>query len=344
MPKFINHIGLDIGSESIKLVQLEQVGDKFSLQNIGQIETPVFPNQVDADKAKVEAIKKLIKDTGATSKQVTIALAESQVYTRVIEMPVLEEPELSQAIRWQVEQYIPVPLSDVVLKHQVLGKHDENKGIISNMNVLLVAAPSLLLNNLVNTLSSAGLEAVGIETEILAVARTIVGAEENSPTTLLVHMGAESTTLSILSRSDLVLTQAVSTGGQAVTRAIVTTLRLEVKQAEEYKRTYGLDPTKLDGKVAGAIKPVIELLLSEIKRVLAFYNTHGVEDQVKRVVLTGGTSLLPGLIPHLALSLDMEAQVGNPFHQINLNNQQKTLIGDNGSIYATAVGLALKLT
>lgn len=331
MLKFNNHIGLDIGSTVIKLVQVELgIDKKFHLASFGEVKTPV-----DADKS--EAIKKLVRDTKATSHQVIISLPESQVYTRVIEMPVLPENELAQAIRWQAEQYIPVPLTDVVLKHQVISQDD-------NLNVLLVAAPNALLNNYVSMLSNAGLETVAIETEILAVARALIGEDVNSPTTMLVHMGAENTTLSVLSRGDLVLTQSVATGGAAITRSIISALGLEVNQAEEYKKTYGLDASKLDGKVVAAIKPVVELLVAELKRVLAFYNVHGAKNPVKRVVLSGGTALMPGLIPFLTLSLDMEAQVGNPFLQISISDKQKMAIGENASIYSTAVGLALKPT
>lgn len=338
MLKFNNHIGLDIGSTVIKLVQVELgIDKKFHLASFGEVKTPV-----DADKS--EAIKKLVRDTKATSHQVIISLPESQVYTRVIEMPVLPENELAQAIRWQAEQYIPVPLTDVVLKHQVLNNNDEDRAVVGNLNVLLVAAPNALLNNYVSMLSNAGLETVAIETEILAVARALIGEDVNSPTTMLVHMGAENTTLSVLSRGDLVLTQSVATGGAAITRSIISALGLEVNQAEEYKKTYGLDASKLDGKVVAAIKPVVELLVAELKRVLAFYNVHGAKNPVKRVVLSGGTALMPGLIPFLTLSLDMEAQVGNPFLQISISDKQKMAIGENASIYSTAVGLALKPT
>lgn len=345
MLKFTNHIGLDIGSDLIKLVQIESdSNNKFRLTSIGQIQTPVLANQIDLNLAKAEAIKKLVKEAKVTTHQAVISLSESQVYTRVIEMPVLPEEELAQAIRWQAEQYIPVPLSDVVLKHQILSKNEQSNGPPGKLSVLLVAAPNKLLNNFVSLLSSAGLETIAVETEILAVARALVGEDINSPTSMLVHMGSENTTLAVLSRGNLILTQAISTGGSAITRSIVATLGLEVNQAEEYKKTYGLDVTKFDGKVVAAIKPVIELLLAELKRVLAFYNVHGAADPVKRVVLSGGTALIPGLIPFLTENLGIEAQVGNPFLLVNLSDKQKLEIGDTGPIFSTAVGLALKPT
>ncbi len=340
MLKFSNHVGLDIGSSVIKLVQVEPVGDggKYRLVAFGQARTPLSTNFVEANIAKAEVIKKLAKDIKTTSLHAVISLPESQVYTRVIQTPILPEGELTQAIRWQAEQYIPVPLADVVLKHQVLNEEDEK------LNVLLVAAPNTLLNTYVNMLTNAGFETVAIETEILAVSRALVGEDVNSPTTMIVHVGAESTTLSVLSRGDLVLTQSISTGGTAVTRSLMAALGLEVAQAEEYKKIYGMDETKLEGKVVSAIKPVVDLLVAELKRVLDFYNVHGAKNPVKRLVLSGGTALMPGLVPYLTLNLNIEVQIGSPFLLVNLTDKQKQEIGDNATLYSTAVGLALKPT
>lgn len=326
--KFLPHIGLDLGSKTIKLIQLSQISDKkYSLSAIGMVES---------SDTKTESIKKLIKDSKVSNHQVVIDLPESQVYTRVIEMPFLAEPELTQAIKWQAEQYIPVSLTDVVLKHQVITSSDEK------MTVLLIAAPNQVLGDQISLVQNAGLEVLAVETEILAVARAMIGTDDLSPTTLLVHLGAETTTLSILSRGDLTLTQSISSGGIAITRSIAAGVSLEYNQAEEYKKSYGLDKSKLEGKVAAAIKPVMSLIIAEIKRVLTFYETHGGQEGVKRVVLSGGGSMIVGLPQYFTENLGLEVQVGNPFANISLTDKQKQEIGENTPLYTTAVGLALK--
>lgn len=342
--KFLPHLGLDLGSKTIKLVQLSQVSDrKYALSAIGMGESPQADNQMIAQLAKAEAIKKLLKDFKISSRQAVIDLPESLVYTRVIEMPPLKEPELSQAIKWQAEQYIPVPLADVVLKHQVISQSETDKvSSQAKMTVLLIAAPNQVLNDQISLVEKAGLEVMAVETEILAVARAIIGVDEVFPTTLLVHIGAETTTLSILSRGDLMLTQSISSGSVAVTRSIATEIGVEYNQAEEYKKSYGLDASKLEGKVATAIKPVIGLVIAEIKKVLAFYETHSNQDSVKRVVISGGGSMLVGITQYLTENLGLEVQIGNPFQNISLTDKQKQEIGENAPLYTTAVGLALK--
>ena len=336
MPKFLPHLGLDIGAKTIKLVQLKQESEtKYSLSALGQLAT--------SNGDKTEAIKKLIKEAKPTVSQAVIGLPESQVYTRVIEMPALEEPELTQAIKWQAEQYIPVPLDDVELKHQVIRKFTGGSASNPMMTVLLVAAPLNLLNEHLSIVQKAGLEVVSVETEILAVGRALVGQNLFSPTTLLVHFGSDNTTLAILSRGDLTLTQAISSGGAAMTRAIASAAGLDIPQAEEYQKTYGLDMSKLEGKVATAIKPVADIVIAEIQKSLAFYETRGGDDNVKRIVLSGGASLTPGLVTYFAEALPAEVQLGDPFINITVNDRQKPEVNDSAAIYTAAVGLALKL-
>ncbi len=335
--KFQSHLGIDIGTQHVRLVQLALSGAKFRVVALGQVDLPKVAEAAQPDAARTEAIKKLVKETGASSRQVAVSLPEAQVYTRIVEMPRLSEEDLGQAVRWQAEQYLPVPLSEVVLKHQVISAEDK-------MKVLLVAAPIKLLNSYTTLLGNAGLETVAAETEVLAISRSVVGAQTDAPATMLVHLGAEATTIGVIENGELVLVQAVSSGGDALSRTISGALGLEIAQAEEYKKAYGLDETKLEGKIVGAIRPAVDLLLAEVKRTLSYAQTHGVSGAIKRVVLTGGTAKLSGLVSYFALNLDLEVQLADPFAQGLLSPRQKQDLGDDSPTYATAVGLAEKLT
>lgn len=309
--------------------------------SIGVVETPQASSESDVDLAQTEAIRRLLKEAAATSNRAVVSLPESQVYTRVVEMPYLQEPDLSAAIHWQAEQYIPVSLSDVVLKHQVLSL--PQTGVPeSKMTVLLVAAPNSLVSRYTAILTRAKLETVAIETEIFAVARALVATNEFSPTTLLVNFGTDTTTLAVLRRGDLSLTQSVAVGGVALSRVIGSELHLDLPQSEEYKRTYGLDTTKLEGRVAAVIKPVMDLVLTEVKRVVAFYETRPGSEPLKRMVMSGGTALLPGLVTYFTSNLGIEVQIGNPFVDIILSDKQHQAVYDFGALFSASVGLAMK--
>ncbi len=342
--KFQRHLGLDIGSAFIKAVQLESTAPgKFKLLEAAVVTTPVSETTQERQGLINDAIKQLLKDGGFNCKDVTISLPEAQVDTRVVEMPYLEAGDLAAAIKWQAEQYISLPLSDVVLRHQVIATPAINSPD-SKMEVLLVAAPNSVVNEYMGLAAGAGLEVIGIETEAFSVARSIVGFEENSPITLLVHIGAQATSLLVLKNGDFMFVHTIGTGGVAMSRAVATELGLELAQAEEYKKTYGLDPSKLEGKILASLRPIVDMTISEMQKALAFYDSHHVNtaDQVKRVVFSGGGALLPGLVQYISDKFGQEIQIANPFSGILLTDVQKTNLLEHASLYTTAVGLAQK--
>lgn len=344
---FKPHFGLDIGTSNLKVVQLAQSGKNFKLLSFGSIPTPVksllSESTFDVE-ALVEAIKKLVRDAKISIPFVATALPEAQIFTRVIEMPYLSENELSSAIKWEAEQYVPVPLTDVSLDYQVLS-YPAERVAGAKMEVLLVAAPNVIIEKYVRVLTMAGLKPVAIETEIIAVARSLVGNNPYSPTTLIVNIGSATTDLSIVRAGSIAFTRSIATAGTALSRAISSDLSLEMSQAEEYKRSYGLDETKLEGKVAAALKPVFEVVLTEVKRALSSYQSKRPDDPVKRLVLCGGTAKMPGVVVYLAEALGVEVQIGDPWFNIEKDEKVKNeaaRLSEEGPLFAAAVGLALR--
>lgn len=344
---FQTHLGVDIGSSSIKFVQLEPgPTGGLRLSALALVEVPASEDPGTWVPTRAQVLKNIVREAKVSSKRVAFCLPESQVYTRVVQLPYLSEPELTSAIRWQAEQYVPIPLADVVLKHQVMAAPEEGLPG-SKMKVLLVAAPNTLISNYMGVISGAGLETVAIETEVLSVTRALADSSAVAVTTLLVHLGAQSTNLAVVSGGELSLAQTVGTGSEALARALISEMSLGEKQAEEYKKTYGLDQTQLGGKIAVVMKPVIELIVGEIKKTVAFYETSDGKvggAGIKRVVLSGGGALLPGLVTYLTESLGLEVQLGDPFLGVNLSTEQRNQIGNLGPIYTAAVGLASKLS
>ena len=213
--------------------------------------------------AIAQAVKRLIKETGAKSKEVHIALPESKVFTRVIEVPALSPRELTSAIQWEAEQYIPLPLDQVNLDYTVL-REAKDTGT-NKMEVLLVAAPKTLLDKYLSILELVELPAVAAETEIIATSRAISRSITNVRSVMLVSMGAQTTDIAIIKNGILAFTRSLSAGGDALTRAIAQSLDLNLTQAEEYKRTYGVAPDKLEGKIAHASAPITNTIITELK-------------------------------------------------------------------------------
>lgn len=333
--------GLDIGTSAIKVVWLDKTSQNFKLLAASSIASPargmLTESPVDQE-AIAQAIKKVCHDARISTNKVVSALPESQIFTRVIEMPVLTDKELASAIRWEADQYLPVPVNEVSLAWQVLTK-PEKISANSRMQVLLIAAPLSLVEKHMSVLTQAGLKPLSLETENMAIVRALV--DKNSPTSLILSLGAFTTDICIAKSGILVSTRSIATAGNSLSRAIASELNFEVAQAEEYKKTYGLLEDQLDGKVFGAIRPVFEIIVGEIKKTMAVYQTKFADDPVKQVIVAGGGANLPGVAIYLTRALGLEVQIGDPWFNL-VQNEKESQAAEVRPVYTVATGLAKK--
>lgn len=308
----------------------------------GSIATPPksLTSTVAADQESLsQAIKLLIKQTNVRTKDAIIALPESLVFTRVIEVPQLSERELTTAIRWEAEQYVPLPLDQVNLDFTIL--RDSKETGTGKMEVLLVASPKALIDKYLTILDRADLNPVAAETEIISASRALVRTVMNVKTTMVVSLGAQTTDLAILRNGVLAFTRSISAGGEALSRALVQGLDFNQLQAEQFKQTYGLEKNQLEGKILTAVKPIMDTIISEIRRAIAFYQEKYSTEKVEVILITGGTAKLPGMVLYIAEATGVEVQLGSPF--LGIRRQEKFAVFDQeGPTYCVAIGLALR--
>ncbi len=335
-------LGLDIGSHTVKLIELAHDGAQVTLISAGSIPTPAkaLTSTLPADyQAIAGTIKQLMRDTGAKTQEIAIALPESQVFTRVIEVPQLSARELSSAISWEAEQYVPLPLDQVNMDFTVL-RESKDTGT-GKMDVLLVASPKALLERYLSILELADLTAIVAETEIIAASRALIRATPDVKTVLIVSLGAQTTDMAILRGGTLAFTRSISSGGEALSRALMQGLDFNPAQAEEFKRTYGLEQDKLEGKIVSAIKPIMDTILGEMKRAVAFYQEKHKDERVETIILSGGTAKLPGMVVYIASSMGIETQLANPWVGI-ARDPRFRILDSEGVTFSVAVGLALR--
>lgn len=335
-------LGLDIGSHSIKVVEFAKDKNVITLRAAGSALTPAkaLSSSLEADQQTVAlTIKQLMRDTGAKATSVNFALPESQVFTRVIEVPQLSERELASAIKWESEQYIPLPLDQVNLDFTIL--RDSKETGTHKMEVLLVASPKALIDKYLNILEIAELTPLAAETEIIANSRALVRSIPSVKTVMVASLGAQTTDLSILHDGILAFARSIGAGGDAMTRALAQALDFTVPQAEEFKKTYGVDARQLEGKILAAVKPVLDTIIGEMKRAVAFYQEKYKEERVETLLLTGGTARLPGMVVYIAQNLGIEAQLANPW--VGINKEARFNVLDNeGPVFSVAVGLGIR--
>jgi len=335
----MDFFGLDIGSHNIKIVQLKKNKDKYQLMAFGSAPSTSrgLLSEAESDlNAIAEIIKKLYQETKIRTKNVVAALPQDQVFTRLVTFPPLSEQELESALKWEAEQYIPLPLEEVSLTYEVVGKVRENSQ--EKMEVLLAAAPKNLIEKILRVLKIAGLNAVSLEMEITALARSLVSSDSQS--VLIVDLGAKATDLAVVEGGQIIFVHSIAVAGEALTRALSLELGLEPLQAEAYKKAYGVDTEKLEGKVSAALQPILETIIKEIEKTIHFYLKR--EKSIQRIILAGGSAQLPEVSTILAKRINLEVQIGNPFSQVAGNDLIAKVPPSDVSLYAIAVGLAMK--
>lgn len=338
-------VGLDIGFSSIKVVSLSKERNAYKLISLGSIPCPT-PGILSDNENDLEAvatnIKKLLAATKIEEKEIIAALPESKVFTRVIDdLPYLTDNELSQAIHYAAEEFIPMPLDDVNLNWQVLFRSDKTiKG--AKTVVLVVASPKNVVAKYIKVLTMASIKPKAMETEIIAVTRSLVGNNPFSPSTLIVQLGSATTDFAAVSKGLIWLTRSISTGGIALTRSLAQSFNFEISQAEEYKKVYGILQDQLEGKVFNSLKPIVDIIVGESKRVVQAFEAKYPQNPIKRVVLSGGGAKMPGLVVYFANNLGLEVQEADPWYAITKDKSLISKLAQDAPSYSIAVGLALR--
>ena len=329
---------LDIGRSFIKAVKVKKSGNRKILEAAASFQTPLGGPMSEApvDLMKVsESVKACVAKSNITLQNCIVSLIESQVVTRLIQLPNLTDKELSAAVSWEAEQYIPLPIKDVNLQYKIISRPESTS---EKMDVLLVAAPKRMISKYINIVKNAGLKIVAMETESMALARALTKVGE--PPTIIVSMGAISTDLVIADNGNVLFTRSVATGGVNLTKAIMTEFNLPQNQAEQYKQTYGILEDKLSGKVADVLKPVLDVLIGEIQKAIEFSHMHTKDLPVSRLVICGGGAFLPGISQFLTQRTNLEVSLGDAWADFVKEGVILQMVG-KGGIFSVATGLAL---
>jgi len=334
-------VGIDIGSKTIKIVELEKEGAGFSLSAsgiVGYSGNTVDKMVDDKEFAALGAvIKKLHSEAGVSKREVVVSIPEPLVFTRTIRFPLLTDAEISSAVKWEAEQYIPIPVNEAIIQHSILQRNETVSP--PEVLVLLVAAPRTVVEKYTKIVSSAGLNPIAVETELIALTRALA---PNDKTVILVDLGAGSTDIAIAKGSLLSFSRSIPIAGEAFTRAVSQTLGVTTQQAEEYKKTYGLGTKQLEGKVRGALDPVLRLVVDEIKKAINYYQTEEKGDMPSAIMISGGTSGMPEIVSMLTTLTGMEVLAANPFAKIQVDPETAKKLAPYAPLYAVSVGLAMR--
>lgn len=334
-------VGLDIGSKTIKVMEVSKEGQNFKLRGSGIVGyggTSVENMKDESEMTALsEVIIKLFKEANISSKDINLALPESQVFTRTIKFPSLTDQEIASAVKWEAEQYIPIPVEEAIIQHQILERREKKSP--PEVLVLLVAAPRSVVKKYVKVVQLAKLNPIALETEVVSMVRAVAPADNVS---LVVDFGAKSTDIAIAKGEKLYFSRSIPTAGEALTRAVAQGLGIEYQQAEQYKRTYGFTPGQLEGKIKNVLGPVFNAVIDEIKKAIHFYKTEEKGESPKLAIISGGTAGLPQIISVLTNSLGIEVSLANPFAKMSISEETLKNLAPYAPLYSVAAGLALR--
>ncbi len=333
--------GVDVGFGSLKVMQVGPPSGKKQ-PVLGYGATTFDPKAIiDGVIVDPEAVAKAAYDLfkndvigNIGTRRVVFSIPVSRSYNRNVQLPKLSSKELKDAIRQEVEQYIPVPVDDLYIDYAPL--HQTKEGI----DYIIVAVPKHIVDSYTDLARILDLDVVGIETTIAASARLFLQAENNDVPTVLIDFGSLSADLSIYDKG-LVVSSTISGGGDNFTQSIATALGVTYQEAHIIKTKYGLGVSKKQKQIHAGLKPILDALGKEIRRMIRYYEERsGTERKIGQVVTMGGGANMPGLSEYLTNSLRLPVRMCDPWQNLNFSHLQPPNRAEK-SMYVTVAGLSL---
>lgn len=341
MKKLFHHdhpiAGIDIGQTGIKVMAIDH--KKWQVIGYGSIDLDPIKLQdsiTKGDEYLAEGIHMLLttKVSGKIpSNQVVVSVPTSRTYSRTMSLPLESESNLAEAIQLEAEQYIPIPVSELNLDFQIIDKTE------SGLIVLISAVPKKIVETTVLACEQVGLEVVMVEPGISAIARLITETEEGQLPTVIVDIGAAYTDIAILDKS-IRVTGGADVGGNSFTLEISKKLKVSLENAHQLKVLDGMNTGPKQTKIRSAMKPSLEQIISEVNKMIRYYNERlGSKQKIEQLILVGNGSNVPGLGDYFTESLMMPARVASPWQALKFgklthpSRQYKPR-------YITAAGLA----
>jgi type IV pilus assembly protein PilM len=335
-------IGIDIGSSSVKLVQLREVKGRYHLVNLGIQSLPaeaIVDNAIMDSNSVVEAIRSLIDGHKIKIKNVATSISGHSVIIRKISLPIMTEEELESSIHWEAEQYIPFDISEVNLDFQILGNDPRDS---AQMNVLLVAAKKDFVNDYVALFRECGLNPMIMDIDCFAIENAF---ESNYGTEIrgivgLLNMGASAMNVNILKEGISVFTRDIQVGGNMFNEEIQKRLGFSSEDAERAKLG---EMSNKSAEVREVIADAVENLSQEVQRSLDFFSATSADEKVTKLYITGGVAKTPQVKTVLEQRLGIPVEVFNPFNNISVSASFDTeYLQAVGPLLSVAAGLAMR--
>ncbi|MBI2476469.1 MAG: pilus assembly protein PilM [Candidatus Taylorbacteria bacterium] len=354
-------LGIDIGSSSIKIVQLRKRSGQAILETYGELALGPYTGleigratHLPADKL-AEALNDVLRESNTTTKKCGVAIPLPSSLVSLIEMPAAPPSQLSQMIPLEARKYIPVPITEITLDWWVIPS-DETKNSpyqaagapdagappfmpAAKVDVLVVAIHNEAINKYQDIVRKTAVESSFFEIEVFSTMRAVL-VEENA-TAMIFDLGAGSTKLYIVDRGIVRVSHTINRGSQDITLALSRALNVSVAEAENVKRHFGLSYKREGVNVPQIMSASLNFIFSEANRVLLNFEKR-YNKPIGNVVLTGGGVNLKGFYEMAQAAFQVPAIVADPFTKLRSPAFLDPVLKGAGPEFAVAIGVALR--
>jgi type IV pilus assembly protein PilM len=334
-------LGVDIGTATIKVVELSRWGTRKSLKNYGAMSSEVLYDKPfrTAEKTSLllsskdiaRALRGILQEAKIETKQAVFSIPDFSSFFTHFELPQMSREELPQAVQYEGRKHVPLPFSEVTFDWQILNKQRFGVGK-EPIKILMVAVPNEIINQYQEIAKLAKVQLSTLEAEVFGLIRSF--GHNGKESAVVLDMGAQTTTINVVQKGVLQSSRSIDIGGANFTERISQSLSIDRKRAEERKRKEGLSSKELQT----VLSPLLDTVVTEIHR--AIEDSAG--QQIQSIILGGGSSLLLGLSAYFAESLKKEVELIDPFRSVFYPPVLEDTIHTMGPSYAVAVGMALR--
>jgi len=337
-------VGLDIGSSSIKAVELKRAKGEIAVTHLGlePLASDIVVDSMIVDSGSVSsAISKIFSERSIKSKAVATSVSGHSVIVKKISMQAMDDAALAETIQTEAAQHIPFDIADVNIDYQILSEDLSGP----QMDVLLVAVKKDKILNYTNVLSLAGKTPAIVDIDAFALQNCYEYNYEPAPTATvaLLNLGASVMNINIVKGTTPLFTRDVSVGGNQYTDSLQKELDLSFDDAEALKLGRKVGTVSEDAKLP-ILTQVTEIIVLEIQKTFDFFRATAAGEHIERIYLAGGSSQVPGLVEALRQEFSLPVEILNPFQKIAppAAGPDVQLIEQNPGQLAVAVGLALR--
>jgi type IV pilus assembly protein PilM len=340
-------LGVDIGSSSLKVVQLRKDSGRAILETYGELALGPYggvevgqATNLPPEKIK-ETLQDLMRESNVTTNDAGVSIPFSHSLLSLVELPWREnQAEQKTVIELEARKYIPVPVTEVQLDWFIVPTPlPEGAAPPSKVEVLLVAVQNDELASLQTVIRGANLSATFYEIEIFSTIRSVV--DEPTKPVMVIDIGASATKVYVVEHGIVALSHNIPQGGQDVTRTIASAQDFSLEKAEAMKKEHGFITVKEQGYDPKIIELVFSRIFDEARRVLTQYETEH-EKSIASIVLTGGGGVTKDLISFARTFFSVEIVLADPFGKVEAPAFLRPVLQEIGPEFAVAVGLALR--